>query len=228
MKTTLLVLAVLAAGACTANTSEQESDSATLGRSAPVEAPNSQGRPMKNPTELASETALSRSIVLLSGGRERTLWISDDVVVEFQPDSAGRDALLRSDAAAEELGQPQKGVRLWRVAAGLGTDSFARNASLDAPRFSAVLHETQSPRSPMLAPKGGVIATFPSTWTRAQVDTWLAARGLSVSAALVEGVNMVRIDTAPGLEAIELAIRLVESGELVDCEPDLWREASKR
>jgi hypothetical protein len=80
----------------------------------------------------------------------------------------------------------------------------------------------------MLALPGGAVATFPAGWERARIDTWLAARGLRVESTVVAEANMHLVATPPGLESVRIANELHESGELVACTPNLWREARTR
>ena len=129
---------------------------------------------------------LSESVEYYDGSTRRKLWISPDLVAEFDPSEAGRDAVLLADPTAAEVQQPQKSVRIWRTRAPAATG------------LSPVLHEGPSPGLPMRALPGGVVATFPAGWDRARIDAWLGAKRLRVQEAVDETGNMWLVATAPG------------------------------
>jgi len=156
------------------------------------------------------------------------VWLSNELVAEFAPSEQGRARVLQFDSAAELRAQPQSGVRLWRVRAAGGVDEAARAMTSEAQRFSPVLHDVASSTSPRLALPGGAVATFPAGWDRARIDAWSAAHSTRVLETVVAEANMHLLDTPPGLASIELANRFHESGELVACTPNFWREAVTR
>jgi hypothetical protein len=185
-------------------------------------------QPVRKPADREATRELSQSLSFYDGAARRTLYVSNDVVAEFAPSEAGRTALLASSSEGSELDAGRGAVRLWRVRPMHDAGTFTRNLSSDELRFSLVLHDGPSSKMPKLALPGGVVATFPAEWTREQVDAWLAVRKLSAERELVAHTNMFLVPTRPGVEALDVANRLYETGELVACTPNWWREASVR
>ncbi len=171
---------------------------------------------------------LTRTLTFFDGEHERTVWISNELVAEVAPSEEGRASVLAFDTAAEVQAQPQAGLRLWRVRAPQGVDETSRALTRDALHFSPVVHESDSSTSPRCALPGGAVATFPAGWDRARIDTWLAAQGTRVVEPVVIEANMYLVASDPGLASIELANRLHQSGEIVACTPNFWREVSTR
>jgi len=163
---------------------------------------------------------LRESVEYYDGSTRRKLWLSPDLVAEFDPSEAGRDAVLLADPGAVEVEQPQESVRIWRTRAPVLTG--ARTG------LSPVLHEGSSPGLPMRALPGGVVATFPGGWDRARIDAWLGAKGLRVQEVVDEAGNMYLVATPPGLESLRVADELHETGELVDATPNFWRQSTPR
>jgi hypothetical protein len=223
MKTIYLTIATLTLAACKHDdeTSASAKDSG-LGRSAPQAS-----TPPSKPTQPA-EAVLQTSFEYYDGAEKRTVWLSNELVAEFAPSDAGREAVLRGDASATEEVQAQKGVRLWRVHDARGTDAFARDASSSAVRVSPVLHDAPTAGLPRRALPGGVVATFPKEWDRARIDAWLAQRNLAVESEVAAAANMYLVATPPGLEAIRIANELHETHELVAATPNFWLEMSAR
>jgi hypothetical protein len=212
-------LLVLALAACTSKETETGPDG-SVGRSVPPQSPGGSAHDGKGPAP-----SLRESVEYYDGAAKRKLWLSDDLVAEFDPSDAGRDTVLRADPSAKEVEQTQKGVRIWRVRAGLGAAGIGRGATL---RVSPVLHEGPSPGMPMRALPGGVVATFQADWTRERIDAWLAARSLRVESEVSAEAHMFLVATPPGLDAIRIANELHETGELVDATPNFWQQATTR
>ena len=189
--------------------------------------PNGQ-RPDAGQPPKATKPSLTRSVEYYDGPTKRKLWLSEELVAEFDPSDAGRDAVLRGDPSAKEVEQPQKSVRLWRVHAVTGTDKFARAASSETVRFSPVLHDGPAPGLPMRAMPGGIVVTFPKDWDRTRIDGWLGARELKVEGDVAPEANMALVSAPPGLDSVRIANELHETGELVDAVPNFWQQATTR
>jgi hypothetical protein len=223
MKHAPIAIVVALASACTSSCDEPQGPAGSPGRSARA----GEGPP-PIPRERAGEAQLERSVQYHDGETARTLWLSEDLVAEIAPSSAGRDALLAADADAAEVEQRQRAVRIWRVRAPQGADELARSLSRDSLRFSPVLHEGPSTGLPMRALPGGVVVAFREGWDRARIDAWLAARGRKVAEAVVPQANVYLVATPPGLAALELANELHATGELASATPNFWLEATTR
>ncbi|MCE9595644.1 MAG: hypothetical protein K8S98_15760 [Planctomycetes bacterium] len=229
MKHTSLALIVLATASCsspavdTARPRTQSSLARTV--EAATDVPS---RPVKKAARRASKDELTQAYTYFDGAKRRTVYLSPELVAEFAPSDAGRDAVLAANDGYAERWVAEPTARVWRVGRRPDADAFARGLSNDTSHFSAVLHEGPSSELPMLALPGGVVASFRADWTRAEIDRWLATRGLAVERELVPGSNTFLVPTEPGLPALELANRLHDSGELISCTPNWWRRASVR
>jgi hypothetical protein len=199
----------------------------SVGRAAPNPNQQAPSRPLGDKGERPVND-LTRSVEYYDGEVRRTLWISNELVAEVAPSVAGRAEVLKLDAQAEERPTRQQGVRVWRVRAAQGADEAAKQMTRAELRFSPVVHDSASSSSALAALPGGVVATFPPSWQRARIDTWLAARKLKIAEEVVADANMFLVATPPGLESIAIANQLHETGELVSCTPNLWRETSTR
>lgn len=228
MKTTPIAIAALLISACTPHTESASSPPATpdSGRSVPQEHPDSE--PTAKPAPGATEDTLQTSLDYYDGNEKRTVWVSGDMIAEFAPSDAGRDAILRGDAQAQEVPQAQKSVRIWRVRAPSGIDEFVRGVNVATVRLSPVLHDGPIAGEPLRALPGGVVVTFPAGWDRARIDAWLAARKLTIESEVVASANMHLVATPPGLEAIRIANELYATGELAGATPNFWLQMSTR
>lgn len=209
------------------NTAPNRAPSTTPSAGRSAQNPDSEARPVGDKNNRAAAD-LAERVEYYDGADKRSLWLSSDLVAELAPSEPGRAAVLARDAQAVERPQSSRGVRVWRVRAQDGVDALARTLTREQMKFAPVVHESASSAAPMLALPGGAVATFPAGWERARIDTWLAARGLRVESTVVAEANMHLVATPPGLESVRIANELYESGELVACTPNLWREARTR
>jgi len=168
---------------------------------------------------------LDESVEYVDGDTTRKLWISKDLVAEFNPSEGGKTAILAQDASAKEVPQPQPVVRIWKLSGALRGEAFSTAVRTPSLIVSPVLHEGPSEALPMRAMPGGVLATFPKDWDRARIDAWLALKSLAVQGdPVVSESNMYLVGTAPGLPALLVAGELRKTGELVDVVPNFWRQ----
>jgi hypothetical protein len=227
MNKPLVSIVAFTLAACSKDASSTKQDSgAPLGRSVAANAQDAgpQGKNAQRP----ADGQLTTSFDYYDGSDQRTVWLSTELVAEFDPSDAGRESLLRCDPSGVEVPQRQKGVRLWRVRATQGTDAFARAASTASARFSPVLHDGPSATLPMRALPGGVVATFAPDWNRARVDAWVHAHGLTIASEVIAGGNVFELATPPGLESLQIANQLRATGELLACTPNFWQQFSPR
>ena len=224
MNHTMICLVALGLTGCTTKTTEAPAKSApSLGSSVSRSAADASDRDKPAPGSLKD------SVEYTDGATRRKLWLSEDLIAEFDPSDAGRDGILRADPGAREVEQPQASVRIWRLAGAQRGEAFVRSVGASSLRLSPVLHDGPSPGLPMHALPGGVVVTFPTGWNRARIDSWLTARNLRVQGdAVVAEANMYLVATSPGLDSLRIASELHESGELTDVSPNLWRQNATR
>lgn len=168
---------------------------------------------------------LDDSVEYADGDTTRKLWLSKELVAEFNPSEAGKAAILTQDSSAKEVPQPQPIVRIWRLSGALRGEAFATAVRTPTVVVSPVLHEGPSDAMPMRALPGGVLVTFKKDWDRARIDASLALKSLAVKdEPIVADSNMYLVQTAPGLPALLVAAELKKTGEFVDVVPNFWRQ----
>ena len=165
------------------------------------------------------------------GTTRRALWLDGDAVMEFAPDSRGESAMLRAYAKAsvEPVSQKLHGVRLWRLNGSRDAASAmkALRVSYGAKRFSPVLRDAPEGRRVRALP-GNVVVGLDAQWTEDEARRWLERRNLTVVRRLEFAPNTFLVSTGAGFEALEMANRLFESGEVKASYPDWWHEVHTR
>ncbi len=183
---------------------------------------------MSIPTNAAS---LSESYSWHDGERIQRVWLNPDLLTEFNPSESGASAVKNASpgAAPQSTKRPQAGVRLWRI------NNNASNATVRALRaahprgaYSPVFHGSSSTSGRMRALPGNVIVFFNLQWDATTVKNWIEARKLKVVKKLEIGANVYVIKTAPGLDALDVANSLYQSGEVVSATPNWWEEMATR
>jgi hypothetical protein len=195
-----------------------------VGRASPDQQ-DTQGAPVK--TQPAG-TPLTTMVTYSDGGEPRTAWVSVERIAEFQPSEAGRDALLAAAPGSEIVDSRQELARVWRVTKQTDLDALAQTLNTLGLRFSPILHDSSSPGSTMRALPGGVIVTFDPSWDRPRTDAWCERQGLTIEQPVPGSANTFLVKTPPGLEALRIANRLQETGEVRAATPNWWREAGTR
>ena len=152
------------------------------------------------------------------GTQVRRLTLQPELRAEFNQGDSRRTTLAASADAVALKGVGDSLVRIVRV-----TRSSERLAN-PAAESAAVYREGDSPAGRLMALPGGVLVKFKPDWSRAQIDAWVAARGLTTGRALPIGTNWFRIDTAPGLTSLETANAIFETGEVLSASPNWWMQ----
>lgn len=153
------------------------------------------------------------------GGRRVAIVAQPDLVAEFgAPVARARAA---GPGAQQVAGDSL--VRVLRVAPGDGIGAQPQGAMAAGAR-SAVYRQNGTAAGRLMALPGGVLVKFQSGWSSQQIDTWLATRGLPTGQAMAIGPAWRLLPTAPGSEALAMANRIQESGEVVSASPNWWTQ----
>lgn len=80
----------------------------------------------------------------------------------------------------------------------------------------------------MRALPGNVIVYLNPEWDRNKVAHWMETQGFEVANKLEIRSNAYVLKTGPGMEALQTANTLYESGEVVAAFPDWWLESVMR
>jgi hypothetical protein len=70
---------------------------------------------------------------------------------------------------------------------------------------------------------GGVIVTLKQPMSEAAARAFLKQRGLTPLRSVIDGSGMWLIESGPGLESLQLANRLFESGDYATASPNWWQ-----
>lgn len=140
-------------------------------------------------------------------GRPREVIVDPNLVVDFNGASASTN---------ERPVARYNGLSVWEQG-GQGARAAKQKGSA-----SPVLRESAG--GPMRALPGAVIVQLDERWTPAQISVWLAANRLTMRNALPIGKNIIVIEGAPGLAALELANTLHARPEVTWAQPDWWVE----
>jgi hypothetical protein len=164
------------------------------------------------------------------GDQERQVWLNPELVAEFSPSPAGESKVKQANPQAQALATGPRGVRLWRMMGGVSSDALARRMKTAGPggTFSPVLHDAASDAGALRLLPGNVIVHLNPAWDPGTIQNWLVVKKLVVVEQLEFGQNIFLIKTGAGLEALETANRIYESGEVVAAYPNWWVEMHKR
>jgi len=175
-------------------------------------------------------TTFTQSYVWYDGDRKQEVWLDPEVVAEFDPSTQGESSVKYTNPAATILPTKhhQLGIRLWKM--DNTADGAIRSLKVRHPngKFSAVLHDGPSGDGRMRALPGNIIVYLDPQWDSAQVNSWLSVHGLEIVKKLEIGSNIYVIKTGPGLEALDTANALYQSGEVKAAFPDWWQEVVAR
>lgn len=174
----------------------------------------------------AAPLAVGERYTWYDGDQPRQVWLDQELIAEFG--AGGKTGAMRSVApAAQEVPTDQRGIRLWRVPAD-SARALQRMRSTEDGKYSPVLRDAADPQARMRALPGNVIVHLNPSWDEAQVADWFKKQQLEPVRKLSFGSNAYLVRSAPGLESLELANRLYESGEVVAAMPEWWQEVTTR
>jgi hypothetical protein len=173
---------------------------------------------------------LAQSYVWHDGDREQKVWLNPQVVAEFNPGKRSEAAASSVNAKARVLpmARRQAGVRLWQTDNAGDIAVRGLKAVNPSGKYSPVFHDSPSSASSMRALPGNIIITLDPAWDAAAVSAWLKRRNMEVVKKLEIGPNIYVIKTGPGLEALETANTLYQSGEVKAAFPDWWQEVQAK
>ncbi len=181
-------------------------------------------------TSTPAAAPLTQSYVWHDGSRERTVWLNPQAVAEINPSNASASVAknINPNAKVLPLKHNQSGMRIWQIDNTGGAAVRSMAATNPTGKYSPVFHDSASSGGAMRALPGNIIVYLNPTWDAATVDNWIKLHKLEVLKKLEAGPNIYLIKTAPGLDALDTANTLYQSGEVVAAFPDWWREVSTR
>jgi hypothetical protein len=175
-------------------------------------------------TGAVQSEALTQTMRYYDGQRWREVWVNDHEVVEFiQP---GQESITRAVAPSATLLKEGRGVRIWRLDQADAPLTLSRSLT-SAKQYSPVFHLSPTGGS-RLALSGNIVVRFKPEWSEAQIQAWLTAQNLAQVKVLSGMPSTYVLSVGNGLDALEKANAIQESGEVEYAMPEWWREVSKR
>ncbi|MBI3582218.1 MAG: hypothetical protein HY098_09145 [Nitrospinae bacterium] len=159
-------------------------------------------------------------------GVKKTLHMDHELVAEFGPASDEESAVKNAEPSASRV-MIRGGAAIWRV---VSPKSALKKSAAVNPKagVSPVFREGGNPGGRIMSLPGNVIVFFKGDWSEQKVKGWAAAKNLEIADKLNIGKNVYVLKTVPGLESLNLANKLQESGEVEAAAPDWWRPAQRR
>lgn len=171
--------------------------------------------------------ALQQSYVWYDDGHPKTVWMNPELIAEFDG-AASESAVKKALPNAREIPQRSRAVRIWQIDSGAEKAIAKVRTMPGAGKVSPVFHDGPSASGRMRAAPGNVIVYLDPKWDQARVDNWVARNKVEIVKKLEIGDNIYVIKTGPGLEALQTANALRQSGEVVRAFPDWWQETATR
>lgn len=168
-----------------------------------------------------------RAYTWYDGEQKRTVWLDPMLIAEFNPPPVSQSQIKAVFPAAQAINTAQPFVRLWRLDEMLTDASTVRTLS-DKGRFSPVFYDVKAASQTKRALPGGAMVRFQPNWSENQIEQWVRDQRLEIERKLDFADNTYLVKTGPGLEAIETANRLYETGEVIAAAPDWWVEVAHR
>ncbi len=161
-------------------------------------------------------------------GVKKTLHMDDELVAEFGPASEEKSAVKSAEPSATRIQvRGGGGAAIWKV--GSPKSALQKSAAIKpGAGVSPVFREGGSPGGRIMSLPGNVIVFFKSDWSEQKVKGWATAKNLEIANKLNIGKNAYVLKTAPGLESLNLANKLQESGEVEAAAPNWWSPAHRR
>ncbi len=183
---------------------------------------------------------LQQSYVWHDGKRERQIWLDPALLAEFNARKPANQSVVKAaHRNAVLLPTRQRNMRLWYLGEGVSADGAARSlnasaagakaiASIESENFSPVLRDSASTAGHMRALPGNIIVYLNPVWDTVTVNAWADKNKLEIIKKLEIGPNIYVIKTAPGLDALNIANTLRQSGEVIAAMPNWWEAVTKR
>ena len=177
-----------------------------------------------------SQTELQQSYTWYDGTVARTIWLNPRVLAEFSPQATSEKQIVKSIAGAKAVANQPGNVTIWQADDTIPTTQLMSAFKTKTPsgQFSAVWHDNATSQSRLRALPGNIIVFLNPQWDQARVSQWLSDNKLSALKQLTIGTNVFLIETPAGLESLNKANALYESGQVVAAFPNWWQEYRPR
>ncbi len=181
-----------------------------------------------NPDVNAKRLAEPAHYFWYDGDEKRSVWVNPKLMAEFklQPETSTQ---LQLRYAAKEIDTPSSFVRLWKIESDLSTKTVARSLNKDVgSQLSPVLHDSASISGAKRALPGNVLVQMRADWSMGQIESWFEMHDLIMIKPLTFAENSFLIESSSGLDSLNTANRIYETGDVVLASPDWWQEMVAR
>lgn len=173
-----------------------------------------------------SDAGAAQSYHWYDGDKQRTVYLDATMIADFNPQSDV--AAKAAKSASLSTGKKVGAAMLWKLDASSEESTLNVSKSLvQKGAYSPVFRNSQA-GSEMRALPGGVIVQFASDWDEARIEQWVSDQGQSIDSKAAFGTNFYILATPPGMESLETANRLYETGEVLLASPNWWKEPHLR
>ena len=163
------------------------------------------------------------------GDEKRSVWVNPELIAEFNVQTEKNTQLSASDVTKKANTQAvfvrflnigEEGVTTQRIEKGINQNNNTR--------ISPVLHDVASTSGVKKALPGNVLVQMKPDWSQEKINSWFEGHGLTAIKSLTFAPNTFLIQTKPGLDAIDTANRIYETGDVILSSPNWWQERVAR
>ncbi len=155
------------------------------------------------------------------GNQKRSVWLNPELLAEFRSTTPATNQ-SNTEPSSKKANTTPTFIRF------LAVKSSATALKSTDQHLSPVFHTTASLSGTKKALPGNVIVQMKPDWTIDQIHTWFQQQNVTVIQPLTFAPNAFLIQSNAGLESLNLANRLYETGDVVLASPNWWQERAKR
>lgn len=152
------------------------------------------------------------SFTWVDGDRQQVIYLNPNLIAELPTHFVSKDKNPRIISNSDS-----------KLKAAIAKGSLPKS---HANSYSEVFEETEGGRKMTLP--GDIFVEFDPSWSESKVKEWASIQNLSILQKLNSIRNIYRIKTAPGIESLHLANRLLAQEGVKSSFPNWWRESSHR
>jgi len=159
------------------------------------------------------------------GDQKRHVWVNPKLVAEFNPKTEMSTQLMTFYEAKNLPTQSSSYVQFWELdSKEMKISVLERSMEQANGQLSPVLHDSASTSGTKKALPGNVLVQMKPEWSQYQMNAWFKEHRLVVIKPLVFAPNTFLIQTGPGLESLNTANRIYETGDVILASPNWWQD----
>ena len=175
-------------------------------------------------------STLLQSYEWYDGRQKRTVWLNPGLLAEFRLGTL-EGGKTQKPLPGVSLQKQRHGVRIWKIDTGSVAETFSERRDSDLrlqAGYAPVFHDVPNASGSMRSLPGNVIVYLDPDWGADRIGQWLQQNGYLVVKRLEMRANAYILKTGTGIEALQLANKLYQSGQVVAAFPDWWLETATR